>query len=185
MEDGRIIQLFFERSDDAIHELSKKYGGICLNVAKNILNNYEDAEECVNDAYLGVWNTIPPETPKYLLGFVCRIVRNISINRYKHNRAVKRKGNYDLCVEEWKDYIASGKTIEDEVSEEELSAYIDEFLDSLSKTNRMIFVRRFWYLDSYEDIARVSGLNEGAVRTRLSRTKAGLKKYLEKKGVVI
>lgn len=185
MEDSRIIELFFERSDNAIDELSKKYGGICLNVAMNILHNYQDAEECVNDSYLGVWNTIPPQRPNYLLGFVCRIVRNISITRYKRNAAVKRKGNYDLCVEEWKDYIASTKTVEDELSEEELSVYIDEFLDSLSKMNRMIFVRRFWYLDSYEDIARVSGLNEGAVRTRLSRTKAGLKKYLEKKGVVI
>lgn len=186
MNDGEIIDLFFERSDNAIIELSNKYGPVCMKVAMNILNNnHPDAEECVNDAYLGVWNAIPPQRPKSLLAFVCRIVRNVSINRYKHNSTYKRKGNYDLCIEELEDCIASNHSAEDEIAESQLSSYIDEFLDTLSKVNRMIFVRRFWYMDSYEDISEASGLKENTVRVRLSRTKASLKSFLEKRGVTV
>lgn len=185
MDDSKIIELFFQRSGNAIVELANKYGSVCMKVSMNVLNNLRDAEECVNDSYLGVWNAIPPGTPNPLLAFVCRIVRNISINRYKHNIANKRKGNYDLCIEELENCIASHRTVEDDLAESELSSYIDEFLDSLSKVNRMIFVRRFWYMDTYEDISKASGLKEGAVRTRLSRIKSDLKVFLEKRGVII
>lgn len=185
MLDSEIIDLFFERSEKAIVELSNKYGSVCKKVSMNVLNNHQDAEECVNDAYLGVWNAIPPEKPNPLLAFVCRIVRNVSINRYKKNNAKKRKGNYDLCIEELENCMASQRTVEDEISEVELSSYIDSFLDSLTKINRMLFVRRFWYLDSYADIAKASGLKEGAIRTRLSRIKSDLKKFLKKRGVIV
>lgn len=185
MDDRKIINLFFERSEKAIVELSNKYGSVCRKVSMNVLNNHRDVEECVNDAYLGVWNTIPPEKPNPLLAFVCRIVRNISINRYKKNTSQKRKGNYDLCLEELQNCITTQGSIEEDLEETELSSYIDEFLDSLTQINRMLFVRRFWFMDSYEDIAKASGLKEGAIRTRLSRIKADLKKYLEKKGVII
>ena len=185
MTDSEIIDLFFERSEEAVVELSKKYGSVCFKISMNVLNDRQDAEECVNDAYLGVWNAIPPAKPDPLPAFVCRIVRNISINRYRHNNAFGRKGNYDLCVEELENLIVSPESTEDHLSEEELSAYIDEFLDTLNKTNRMIFVRRYWYMDSYEDISKASGLKEGTVRTRLSRIKSGLKVFLDKKGVKI
>lgn len=186
MDDSEIIDLFFARSEDAIIELSNKYGPVFMKVSMNILNNdLSDAEECVNDAYLGVWNAIPPQRPKSLLAFVCRIVRNISINRYKHNSTYKRKGNYDLCIEELGDCIISNNSAEKEMAESELSLYIDEFLDSLSKVNRMIFVRRFWYMDSYEDISEASGLKESNIRVRLSRTKADLRSFLEKRGVTV
>lgn len=185
MNDSKIVDLFFERSEKAIVELSNKYGSVCLKVSMNVLNNHQDAEECVNDSYLGVWNAIPPEKPNPLLAFVCRIVRNISINRYKKNNAQRRKGNYDLCIEELENCIASHKTIDEELTEAELASYINDFLDSLTKVNRMIFVRRFWYMDSYEDIARESGLKEGAIRTRLSRIKYDLRVFLEKRGVIV
>lgn len=186
MDDNKIIDLFFERSERAIAELSNKYGKICTKVSMNVLNDILDAEECVNDAYLGVWNAIPPNRPNPLLAFVCRIVRNISIDRYRHDGMDKRgKGNYDLCIEELGECVASNNAIEDEIAESELSSYIDEFLDSLSKVNRMIFVRRYWYLDAYEDIAEASGLKEGAIRVRLSRTKADLKVFLETRGIRI
>lgn len=181
MDDNKIIDLFFERSEKAIVELSNKYGSVCMKVSMNVLNNYQDAEECVNDSYLGVWNAIPPQKPNPLFSFVCKIVRNISIDRYKKNRRQKRKGNYDLCIEELEDCIASPRTVEDDYAGAELSACIDDFLDSLTKINRMIFVRRFWYMDSYEDIAKASGLREGTIRTRLSRTKGDLKKFLRRK----
>lgn len=185
MEDSKIIDLFFERSEKAIVELSKKYGSVCMKVSMNVLNNRQDAEECVNDSYMGVWNRIPPEKPNPLLAFVCRIVRNISINRYKKNNTQKRKSNYDLCLDELENYVSSRNDVEEEFEEGEITAYIDDFLDSQSQTNRMIFVRRFWYMDSYEQIANASGIKEGAIRTRLSRVKAELKKYLEKRGVIL
>lgn len=185
MDDSKIIDLFFERSEKAIVELSKKYGSVFMRVSMNILNNHQDAEECINDSYLGVWNTIPPEKPNPLLAFVCRIVRNVSINRYKKNNTQRRKSNYDLCLDELENYVSAHNSVEDEYDETELASYIDEYLDSLSKTNRMLFVRRFWYMDSYEDIAKASGIKEGAIRTRLSRIKSDLKLFLEKRGVMV
>ena len=185
MEDEKIIELFFDRSEYAIAELSNKYGAVCRTVAMNVLNDPRDAEECINDAYLGVWNAIPPQRPDPLPASVLRIVRNIAINRYKHNSVRKPKGNYDLCVEELENCIPSRETVEDALDVSVLSGYIDEFLDSLEPVNRMIFVRRFWYMDAYEDIAKASGLKEGAVRTRLSRIKTELKKALRKRGVTI
>ena len=181
MDDNEIIDLFFERSEKAIVELSNKYGSACMKISMNILNNYQDAEECVNDSYLGVWNAIPPQKPNPLFAFVCKIVRNISIDKYRKNRRQKRKGNYDLCIEELEDCVSSSRSVEDDYAEAELSSYIDDFLDSLTKINRMIFVRRFWYMDSYEDIAKAAGLKEGAIRTRLSRTKGALKEFLRRK----
>ncbi|MCM1308980.1 MAG: sigma-70 family RNA polymerase sigma factor [Butyrivibrio sp.] len=185
MDDSKIVDLFLERSEKAIVELSNKYGSMCMKLAMNLLNDRQDAEECVNDAYFGVWNSIPPQKPKILVSFVNRVVRNISINRYKKNNADKRKGNYDLCIEELEGCIASQNSVEDEIAESELSSYIDEFLDSLNKVNRMLFVRRYWYMDDYGDISEMSGLKEGTVRVRLSRIKANLKVFLERRGVFV
>lgn len=185
MDDNKIIDLFFERSEKAISELSSKYGGICLKVATNVLRNRQDAEECVNDSYLSVWNAIPPKRPNPLLAFLCRIVRNISINRYEYNSAQKRNGIYDVCLDELQECISSDETVESEFSANELSRLIDEYLDTLDKTNRMVFVRRYWYMDSFKDISSMSGLSEGAVRTRLSRLRSGLKEFLESRGMII
>ena len=100
MDDSKIIELFYERSEQAIIELSKKYGTVCTKVAKNILNDVRDTEECVNDAYLGAWNTIPPQRPNPLLSYVCRIVRNLAIKKYHANTAVKRNSIYDVALDE-------------------------------------------------------------------------------------
>ena len=98
LDDRKIIELFFERSEQAIIELSKKYGSVCSKVALNILNNAQDTEECVNDAYLGTWNTIPPQNPNPLLSYVCRIVRNLAIKKYHTNPAAKRNSIYDVAL---------------------------------------------------------------------------------------
>ncbi len=185
MDDGNIIELFFARSEDAIAELDGKYGNICKSVAMKVLSNEEDAEECVNTSYFSVWNSIPPNSPSSLLAFVCKIVRNTAISRFRENSAEKRRGNYSICIEELEGVLAAPSTIEDEISVEALSIYINEFLKDQSKTNRIIFVRRFWYMDSYEDISKLTGIREGSVRTRLSRTKNNLKKFLIKKGVSV
>ncbi len=151
----------------------------------NILGNKEDADECVNDTFLAVWNAIPPQKPKILKTFVCRIARNISINKYQYNSAEKRNVNFQVCLDEFEECITGGSTPEDEYYVSEIAKYIDEYLDTLSKTNRLIFVRRYWYMDTYEFLSRVTGLSVASIRKRLSRTRNGLKYYLKSKGVVL
>jgi RNA polymerase sigma-70 factor (ECF subfamily) len=185
MHDENIIQLFFERSEQAIGELDKKYGWVCHSVAYNILNNRQDAEECVNDAYLGTWNAIPPERPNPLLAFVCKIVRNLSLKRYEQNTAVKRNSRYDVAMEELEGCLASSVTVEEEIEARELTEIIQSFLDSLTKENRVIFLRRYWFSDSYADIARQVGISEKNVSVRLTRLRKDLRKYLMEREVLL
>lgn len=184
MDDMKIIELFFQRSENAIVELSAKYGSISMRTAYNIVGNYEDAEECVNDSYLGVWNAVPPKTPNPLLAFLLKIVRNISINRCSYNARQKRNNQYYECIDELDYCLASNETVESELEAAELTKNIEAFLDTLNKTNRLIFIRRYWYVDSYESISRMTGLKENAIRTRLSRIRSELKKHLKERGVV-
>lgn len=185
MEDSRIIELFYARSEQAIKELSKKYGALCTHVARNILNSRQDAEECVNDAYLGAWNTIPPENPNPLRTYICRIVRNLSIMRYHSNTAKKRNSYYDAALDELEDCITSASSVEDEISVRELSRLLDAFLDNLDVENRVIFVRRYWYSDSVSEIAERLGVSSNNISVRLSRIRSKLKKFLEKEGYIV
>lgn len=185
MDDKEIIKLFQARSEQAIAELSKKYGAICARIAENILKNDMDAEECVSDAYLGVWNTVPPREPDPLFPYVCRIVRNLSIKKYRANTATKRNSYYDAALDELENCIASGQTIESELSAKELSGLIDTFLGSLDKVSRVIFVRRYWYSDPVSDIAERMHMSSNNVSVRLSRTRTKLKDYLKKEGIGI
>ena len=184
MNDEQIIGLFFERSEQAITELDKKYGRVCHSVSYNILHNRQDAEECVNDAYLGVWNAIPPAKPNPLLAFVCKIVRNISLKRYEQNTAGKRNSKYDVAIEELGECLSSA-TIEEEIAERELTKMIESFLDSLSKENRVIFMRRYWFSDTYADIAKQVGLTEKNVSVRLTRIRQKLRKHLLEREVLL
>ncbi len=182
MEDDKIIDLFFGRSEQALAELASKYGTVYQRLAKNILNNALDAEECVNDAYLGVWNTIPPKRPEALLPFVCRIVRNLSITKYHANTAQKRNSVYDAALEELEECLASRGSVEEEVSAKELSQLIDSFLDTLDRESRILFVRRYWYADSVSEIAARIGISSNSASVRLSRIRGKLRKYLKKEG---
>ena len=182
MEDSRIIDLFFERSEQAIAELSKKYGAVCNRVAGNILQNSLDVEECVNDAYLGAWNTIPPRRPEPLLAYLCRIVRNLSITRYHANTAAKRNSFYDAALDELEECLASAKTVETEISAKELSDLLDRFLGTLDRENRIMFVRRYWYSDPVSSIAAAFHMSSNSVSARLSRIRTKLKKFLKKEG---
>lgn len=185
MDDERIIKLFFERSEQAIKELDEKYGRVCRLVSYNILNNRQDAEECVNDAYLGIWNAIPPAKPNPLLAYVCKIVRNISLKRYEQNTAAKRNSHYDVVMEELADCLASSTTIEKEIAESELTKMIESFLISIPKENRVIFLRRYWFSDSYADIAKRVGLTEKNVSVRLTRIRKELREYLLEREVLL
>ena len=185
MNDERIIQLFFERSEQAIRELDSKYGKVFYSVSNNILGNRQDAEECVNDAYLGTWNAIPPAKPNPLLTFVCKIVRNLSLKRYEQNTAAKRNSFYDVALEELSECLASSTTVEREMEEQELIKIIESFLNSLSKENRVIFLRRYWFSDTYADIAKRLGITEKTVSVRLTRIRKALRKYLLEREVFV
>ena len=185
MDDSKIIDLFYARSEQAILELSEKYGTVCSKVARNILNNPHDAEECVNDAYLGAWNTIPPQNPNPLLTYICRIVRNLSIMKYHANTAVKRNSYYDASLDELEDCLASSETVEDRLTAKELSAALDQFLDTLDQESRVMFVRRYWYADSISEIAERLQMSKNNVSVRLSRTREKLKSHLKKGGYIV
>lgn len=184
MDDKAIIDLFFERSEQAIRELDTKYGKTCHKVSYNILNNQQDAEECVNDAYLATWNAIPPQHPNPLLTFLCRIVRNLSIMRYHANTATKRNSAYDIALEELENCLSSGITVEDEVEGKLLVQTIEDFLDTLSRDSRVIFMRRYWFSDSYAEIAKQVGISEKTVSVRLTRIRNQLREHLTKEGML-
>ena len=184
MDDKAIIDLFFERSEQAIRELNTKYGKTCHKVSYNILNNQQDAEECVNDAYLGTWNAIPPQRPNPLLTFLCRIVRNLSIMRYHATTATKRNSAYDIALEELENCLSSGITVEDEVEGKLLVQTIEDFLDTLSRDSRVIFMRRYWFSDSYAEIAKQVGISEKTVSVRLTRIRNQLREHLTKEGML-
>ncbi len=182
MDDSKIVELFFERSEQAIAELSDKYGPICRKIAENILNSRADAEECVNDAYLGVWNTVPPQRPDPLLTYVCRIVRNLALKRYHENTARKRDSRYDAALEEIADCFPSSFSVEEEVLEKEAVLLMNRFLDTLERDSRILFVRRWWYGDSVGELAGLFQTSRHTVSVRLSRLRKALRRYLEREG---
>lgn len=184
MDDEKIIELFFNRSEQAIEEVDKKYGKTCHNISYNILHNKLDAEECVNDAYLGAWNAIPPARPNPLLTYLCKIVRNLSLKRYEFNTAIKRNSTYDVAMEELESCLSSPETIESEIALKELTHIIENFLDSLSTENRVIFLRRYWFSDTYSDIAARVGMTEKNVSVRLTRIREKLRNYLTEREVL-
>lgn len=186
MEDERIVALFFERSELAIRALDDKYGALCRAVAFNILADAQDAEECVSDAYLGAWNAIPPARPDPLRAYIIKIVqivRNLSVKAYRTKRAVKRSG-YTVALEELDECIADKKTVEDTVEAAELGGIIERFLDTLSAKERVIFMRRYAFADSYAEIAERVGVSEKNVSVRLSVTRQKLRQFLIEKEVL-
>ena len=178
IDDEKIIEMFFERNQQAIRELDIKYGEICHNLSYNIVNSRQDAEECVNDAYLGAWNAIPPARPTPLLSYIVKIVRNISLKAYWRKDAAKRNGHYTIALQEIEGCIADKKTVEGEVEAKELARIIENFLDTLTVKERVIFMRRYAYIDTYADISKRMGISEKNVSVRLTLIRQKLKQYL-------
>ena len=185
MDDEKIIELFFERNEQAIKELDLKYGKVCHKVSYNILRNTQDAEECVSDAYLGAWNAIPPQRPNPLLTFLCKIVRNLSVMRHHMNTAMKRNSTYDVALEELEGCLASPATAEANLETKRLTQIIESFLESLTLENRVIFMRRYWFSDTYEQIAARVGISEKNVSVRLTRIRKQMRDYLAERGVLV
>ncbi len=185
LEDSAIIDLFFERSEQAIDELDHKHGAAVRKTAGNILHDRQDAEECVNDAYLGVWNSIPPKRPNSLAAFVCRITRNAAISRLRRETAQKRGPGLDLVLEELEDFLPSGQDVEAQLEARELAERVNRFLAGLPYTDRFLFVRRYFFADPVKDIAAAAGMKESRVSLRLFRLREKLKKTLEKEGLLV
>lgn len=183
MEDEKIVDLFWERSESAIIETAKKYGQYCKTIAINILGNSEDAKECENDAYHALWNTIPPNRPSVLKAYLGRILRNIAIDKYDYNTAQKRNSKFDLILSELEECIVSPANVELQYEQGEIAKRISEFLWTIDKENRIVFVRRYWYSDSISSIAAQFGMSESKVKSMLFRMRNRLKIYLEKEGV--
>ena len=176
MDDGQIITLFFQRSEQAISEISGKYGTLCARTARNILGSTQDAEECVNDAYLALWNTIPPQ------GYMCRVVSNLELKKRRYNKAQKRDSSYDAALDELAGCLAGPETAETALEAQVLTEALDRFLDGLKPSDRTLFVRRYWFGDSVPELAERWGLSRHNVTVRLSRIRQKLKQSLQKEG---
>ncbi len=184
MEDSLIIKLFYERSEKAIDELAKKYGRLCKEVSLRIIGNEQDAEECVNDAYLAVWNTIPPRHPDHLSAYSVAITRNQSLKRYRSNTSKKRNNYYDALLDEMSEYLASNVSVEDEILMKELGEHINEFLGKCKQIDRVIFVKRYWFCMEIGEISKELKVSDNYVKVHLHRTREKCKDYLRKEGII-
>lgn len=183
MEDSKIIQLYWNRDESAIPVTSKKYGAYCTSIARNILKNEEDTEECVNDTYFNAWNAMPPQRPSVLSAFLGRITRNLSFNRYKLLHTQKRGGGeLPLVLEELTEVVSGKESVEQELERKELLAEINSFLAGLPKEKRQMFVRRYWYAEPVNEIAKRFGVSESSATMTLKRVREQLKEKLVEKG---
>ena len=183
MDDNRIVDLYWKRSEQAITETSMKYGKYCYAIAYNILYNNEDSEESVNDTYLAAWNSMPPKRPNILSAFLGKITRYISIDRWKNRMALKRGGGeIPLVLEELEQCVSTKVSIEEEYLKKELLKRINLFLADLPETERKVFMYRYWNLDSIEKISKRFGFSTNKVTSMLYRIRKKLQKFLEKEG---
>ena len=185
MNDDQIIQLYFDRSEQAIQETDTKYGGYCYSIAYNILTNPEDAEESVSDTYLSAWNTMPPRRPPALAAFLGKITRNLSIDRWRKHRAFKRgEGQIELALEELRECVSGTESAEEAAIRKEILASLNRFLGTLKEAERSVFLCRYWYLDSTEEIAEKSGFTVSKVKSMLFRIRKRLYAQLTEEGLV-
>lgn len=181
MEDSDIIKMYEARDERAISETADKYASYCYSISYNILRSKEDAEECVNDTFVKAWSIIPPKKPNCMKAFLGRITRNISLNVLEKSSAQKRgAGEYELALSELDNILCESSNVEDEIIKKEIISAVNHFLGTISKEKRIIFVRRYWYLDSVADISKKCGISESKVKSVLFRTRRSLREYLKK-----
>lgn len=186
MDDNDIIRLYWDRDDRAIRATAEKYGHYCGSIARNILNNEQDAEECVNDTYLRAWNAMPDRWPEHLPPFLGRITRNLSFNRYRRGRAEKRGGGeMALVLEELAGCVSGPDSAEETLDRQELVRAVNAFVRGLPAEKRRMFIRRYWYADSVADIAGDRGVPQGTVSKALERMRKRLRAYLTERGFEI
>lgn len=184
MDDLQIIELYFARDEHAIKETESKYGKLCFRVAKNILSDDEDSEECVNDTFLAVWNKIPPTRPNNFKAFICKITRNLSLKKLEFSNAGKRSANAVISLSEIEEILPDNR-IASGVEEEELGKLISAFLWSEKEDARNVFLRKYWFFDSVSDIAKRYSFSESKVKSMLFYTRNRLQEFLKKEGIEI
>ena len=186
MDDNQIVDLYWRRQGTAISETKKKYGRYLFSIANHILAQYEDSEECVNDTYLGAWNSIPPHRPAVLSTYLGKITRRLALKKHRMNTAEKRGGTEaDLSLDELADCIPANHAIDEQLNNRELVSILNDFLAGLPETQRQIFVCRYWYCDSIAEIARRFSWSESKVKMTLLRTREKLRLCLKKEGVLL
>lgn len=184
MTDNEIIGLFWERSEQAIAETQRKYGNYCVKIACNILGNYEDSQECVNDAFLNAWNAIPPECPNVLSAFLAKVTRNNAFNRIKYqNRQKRGSGEIEILLSELSECVSEKDFSDDLIDARYLGEAIGEFLKSQPEINAAIFTERYFYCRSISEISKMSGFSKSKITSILFRTREKLKLALEEKGI--
>lgn len=184
MEDNQIVKMIWNRDESALSVLSTKYNSYCYSIAYNILNDPEDAEECVNDTWLGVWNSIPPNSPDVLKTYAGKITRNISLKRWTEKHSKKRGGGQvTLALDELEECIPAKQQIEEEVQKAELVRTLNTFLKSIPTEEMQIFVCRYWYFDSIASISEQFGFSHSKVKSQLHRTRKKLLRFLKGRGV--
>ena len=183
MDDEMIVDLYWNRDENAISVSIDKYGNYCRSIAINILGNTEDSEECVNDTFLRAWNSIPPHRPAILSAFLGKITRNLALNRYKYNTATKRGNGLTTDVlDEIAGLVSDTESVERELDRKAFLCDIENFLDGISAEKRCIFINRYWYFESVADIAARFGMSENNVSVTLNRLRTKLRKYLSERG---
>lgn len=183
MEDSKIVELYWQKNENAIKETNSKYGAYCFSIADNILHNKEDSEECVNDTWLNAWNAMPPQKPTKLQMFLAKITRNLSFNRFNARSAEKRGGGeIVLVLDELAECLAGESDVTSEYEAKELGQCIRRFVRSLPERDSNVFVRRYFFTEPVAEIAKKYGLTENNVMVILSRTRTKLKTYLIKEG---
>jgi len=185
VDDVEIIDLYWERSENAIRETDVKYGKLILHLAGNILRSREDAEECVNDTYLGAWNAMPPERPRVLCAFITRITRNLALKKIEYATAQKRNPEVEVSLSELDDCISGTENVGQQYEAAVLAAQISDFLRAQDDESRNVFIRRYWFYDSVRDIADLFSMSESKVKSMLFRTRNKLKNHLIKEGYAI
>ena len=185
MEDAEIIDLYWRRDQRAIDETHGKYGGFLTSIAWNILRSHGDAEECVNDTYLRTWNAIPPARPAAFRAWLGRIVRNLSLDRWKRSGAQKRNAGAEVLLGELEDCVPFPRGTEQTLEDREIAVLISAFLRSLPWERRVIFLRRYWYGQDIGEIAEALHCGAGKVKSSLFRTRKALRAYLEQEGIAL
>lgn len=181
MDDPQIIELYFARDEQAIRETDAKYGKLCHRIAYNILNSREDAEECVNDTYVGLWNAIPPATPNHFMSFVCKVVRNLALKRLEFLMREKRSQGVLVSLDELEGVLSDDR-IPPDMRDEEIGKQISAFLREQKEDVRNVFIRRYYYFDSIGEIAKRYSFTESKVKNMLFHARNKLKAYLIEKG---
>ena len=185
VNEKKILSLLHARSEQAIPTLIAKYGKLCLSIARSVLGSEQDAQECVADTFLAVWNQIPPDEPASLVAYISRIVRNLSLTRRSHNTAAMRDERLTVCLDELETILPGGEDPAAALEARLITETIDRYLATQNKTNRAIFVRRYYLHQSCKEIAAYFGMTEQAIRSRLLRLREGLRTALEKEGICV